>query len=116
MSWGDCENCKGCTDDTCLGGCGVRWCAGSYMGHGCDRIAKNLRALLSQGHRDPFRKYRRLYAHKRVVYTGVRRMHRDIQGMPGNVLWRTTSDIHTDYWVVQFQDGKIREIYEGDLR
>lgn len=37
-----CEDCGGCTDDRCPGGCGVRFCGGSYMGEDCDRCPEKV--------------------------------------------------------------------------
>ncbi len=37
-----CPDCGGCTDDRCTGGCGERWCGGTYMAEGCDRCPEKV--------------------------------------------------------------------------
>jgi hypothetical protein len=37
-----CQDCGGCTYDNCSGGCGERWCHGTYMGEGCDRCPEKV--------------------------------------------------------------------------
>lgn len=88
------------------------------MGYGCDTTAAGLRKMLSNGYNngDPYRPYRRLQSRMRVHYAGrrPRTVGMAYPDMAGEIFWQTLH--RPGYWTVRFEDGKVRDIYEGDLR